>query len=352
MIQVVKEYGVLIAAWGMTLFRATTLLAHPKNRRSNVRLWLLALSLSLMLTFEFDVVYATVDNLAGLNNLSWLLAYLCGLITAYLVFCVCSGKASRVMLLYLFVTGMLIIAVFPFGPGQAPETLYHVVAYNGHEIMFAGLYYGYAIAGMGPVPIRSSLKVCRESQDIFTRSRAIVTLLMLYAAVLFSVTKLTVFAAGYFASPTQLPLAAAITNLIEVLAIAMAILWALMFASNGLYRALTRPLEFVRKVLVLRKLTVLKNNLSHFAPATIPLPRSPWWDQVRNPDFYIYRAVIDILDSKRVLTAQLEQVGAIEEAGLAHALEEYPAYLRRVLQETPATASFEDLVETCAAIAN
>jgi hypothetical protein len=350
-IQLFKEYGALALAWTLSLFRATVMLGHPENRESNRRLWLMVLFLALMLTFEADPVYALIDRVTGVNNLSWLFAYWAGIVSQYFVWRICAKRPSRPMVVYLVITGVLLAVIFPFGPGSTPEILYHVVPYNGFEALYVGVFYAFAITALGPAPIKTLLKTYRSSQFPLAKARALVTLSMLYTAVMFASTKATVFIGGLLAPLRQSSLAANITTGIEIVGIGTIISGALLFSSNRVYVILNKPFEFAQKALMLRKLSRLRSSLKPITPGAMSLQYPAWWIQLRNLDFYIYRTVIDILDGRRAIAITLEDANSTDgRLRIMSTIKKAVPHVDRIL-EIPASASFDKVLDTCIAIA-
>jgi len=366
--QVLSDYVGTIAAWIVTLFM---LMVVFKDRGQNTRLlkaWLFALSYSLLGTFEIDGVYLAVDRAVGVHNLSWLLSSLFLLLMVYFLCAICCSKQPRWMPRYLVITGCLLVIVFPFGPASNPESVHQVVPRDAAELLFVGLYYVYAIVMMRAIPNRAFRRAWRDENDHLVHLRTSVILLAVATAITFYVGRLAIWVVGFFV-PLPMPFLLRAEDATSLVALIASMLWPLGFISNRFYSALARPVTFCRKLLILRDLKVLQTRLDRLCPPVAPLPpgQATWWEQLRNPDFYVYRRTIGILDGRKVLAACFEQwdtgtsdmheggpVGLPVYQGNPHAVGslhwdgrdvEEAGRLHQALQSVPESLPFEGLVD-------
>jgi hypothetical protein len=352
--QFVVDYTSCIVCWSVTLFRFAILLKREKRNRRNAWIGLFALSASLFGLFELDGVYVAVDRLVGLNNLAWLLAYLC-LATAVYAFCTfCSRVHPRWMLPGLFVTAGSLAVVFPFGPGRVPEWPNHFVPHNAGEILFSALAYGYVSILIGFVVLRPFGFILRRGEgDLLARLRTFVGMAAAVTTVAFYVLRFSVFSLGFFVPSLQPFAASAGADAYRALTLITVAFWGVFFgASDRFYLALARPVRFGQKVRTLRRLNAFRAQLDRFAGPHTPLPSASWLDRLRSPDFYIYQTLIGILDSRRRLLARGALWGEGKgESAFDGANAEKIAYFSRALRGLPDSLEFDDLVKACCRLA-
>jgi len=308
--QAIIDISIAAVAWAVTVFKFNAVHREWRGDRDRRVLssWAFALFFSLCMTFQVDAVYVTVDTLVGVNNLSWLLAYLCLILAIYFV---CTGcciamkvDPPRWALPYLAVTAGLLVIIFPFGVATTPEWADHTVPRSVPEFLFMELLYTYAII-MGVIPALAFARFQRNEGTLPTRLRTSVILLAAILAITFFVVKVVASLLGLLVP--SLPLVLYLMGLSRLLMAASGLLWTLTFAPNRLYLALARPFMFHEKVLALRDLRSLQARLNHLCPPVVP-DQPTWWDQLRSLDFYIYQTVIGILDGRKMLASRLEQL--------------------------------------------
>lgn len=328
MLQMIIDYAGAIGAWLVTLARLRIVLQSKGNRKV-LKTWFLTLWLSIFVTFQVDAVYSAVDRLAGVNNLAWLISYLFLLPAIYTLCAVFYDNPPRWTRLYLIATSVALLIVFPYGPGRAPETLDHVRPANVGESLFVGLVYFYITTMLAAIPIPACARALRRQRG-YERMRTTAILLALAITTIDLVIKFSIFA---FLS--SLP-----SSLTDVFhrpwALGLAILWPLGLAPNGFYRVVMQPVRFVQKIQTCRELGILQARLDRTFPPVIP-DRASWTDLLRNPDLYIYRRTISILDRKKMLADQLDQGRQADELSI----------LRQGLQSIPKTAAFDQAADHC-----
>jgi len=339
------DHSGFLVTWGATLLKLTTLLWGKKRTSQGTRMWLFALFVSLFVTFELDEVYTAIDRLAGVNNLSWLLAYLSITTGAYFFCTACCTQATRWLTLYLVVTLIALVAIFPFGPGSTEECLTHIVPHNLAEIVFVGLYYGFGAAMISLVMLPSLRAVYRRGRDEgerFVCLRAAAGTLASVAAVCFYALKFFAFSTSFSAPSTYLPFAVGVTNVANAMVLSFIILWLVFFASDQFYINLERLVRFAQKIQRFRKLRKLRATV--IGVCSLPLPSPPeatWKDQIRNLDLHIYQELVWIMDVRRSLQRQGQERELPDD--VRKDLENI-GWLNQLLQSVPDTLGFEDLV--------
>ena len=306
------DVSVAVLAWAVTFYKFNAVWKDSRRTRDWRVLgsWAFALFFALCMTFQVDAVYFTIDTFVGVNNLSWLLAYLC-LVLAICFVCVGCCTAIRIeqprwMLPYLVVTAALLVAIFSLDIATAPEWADHDIPRTVAELLFMELLYIYGSV-MGMIPALVFTQIRRNEGTLSTRLRVSVILLAIVLAIIFFLVKIAMSFLG-FLYPSR-PLVFHLLDLARLLMAASGLLWVLVFVPNGFYLAVARPFMFREKILALRDLRYLQVRLNRLCPPVVP-DRATCWDRLRNLDFYIYRAVIGILDGKKMLAAHLNALEA------------------------------------------
>jgi len=313
---------ITIVAWAVTIWKMPVVLRNRRWAHDErvLRSWAFALFFALSITFQVDVVYLAVDAFTGVNNLSWLAAYVCLALAIYFVSTACC-MAMRVrqpgwILPYLVVTLGLFAAIFPLGVATIPEWTEHTAPRSGCDLLFMQFMYVYAIV-LGAIPALAFARFTRHEGAFPTRIRTGVTLLAVILALVYFLTKCVVSLLAFFYPSSSL--VSYLATLAMVLTGASGLLWSLVFAPNRLYLSLARPFTFCEKVLTLKDLKQLQARLNRLCPPVAP-GQATWWERLKNLDFYIYRAVIGILDGKKMLADYLEVLEAEQGSGDALSL--------------------------------
>jgi hypothetical protein len=337
--QTLIDYGAAALTWTVVASLGISAFKELGDRRVT-QTWLLTLLISLMATFQVDAIYVAVDDLLGVNNLSWLLSYLSLTLAVYLLGSI-FDVLSRWLYLYTIATVILLVAIFPFGPGSTAEITDHIVPSNVSELSFTGLAYSYAVVVMVAILSSCVRALCNES-EIYARLRTYVVSSTLVVSILFYATKFVAYTSGFF-FPS--PLLHAATNTAKVLVAGVSILWFLIFATNRFYLALARPVEFAKKLKLCKELGELQVWLDGLCPSPFS-DQAPWWEWLRDPDYHVYRRVISILDRKKALAAWIEQPDQETSGTFTLSIEE-ATRLYRGLASIPESSGFDHVTDTC-----
>ena len=315
--QTTLDIAVATLAWVVTILKFHAVRRNGRWAQDErvLRSWAFVLFFALGMTFQVDAVYFAVDTLTGVNNLSWLFAYVFVALAIYFV-STASCMAMKVrqprwMLPYLMVTLCLFALIFSLGITTSPDWAEHTIPRNLFDLLFMELMYLYAIV-LGTIPALAFARFTRSEGTLPTRIRTGVTLAAVILALAFFVAKVVLSLLGFL--HPSLPFVRFLSVLAMALMGAAGLVWSLVFAPNRLYLTLAGPFTFCQKVLTLRDLRRLQTRLNRLCPPVAP-EQAGWWDHLRNLDFHIYRAVIGILDGKKMLADQLQALGA----GLASA---------------------------------
>jgi hypothetical protein len=327
----------------MTLF----LKSRKRQDDRSIRVWFFGFFASLFALFELDEVYLTVDGWMGVDNVSWLLAYLC-LATAAYAFCsFCTDRLPHWAFPGLVATAVLLVAIFPFGPGDAPELSNHFVPHNVGEIVFTAVVYGYVSAAVSLISFGSFMAVYRRSQGrLLARVRTLFAMGAATATVAFYAFRFVVFSLSYFVPAMHWFAMFPAGDVYRGVTAVAAILWCVCLGtSDHVHLTLARPVRHGDKLLKLRRLSLLRARVERFVHSSRLLPgTASWLDRLRDPDGHIYRTLIGILDGRRVLIAWYRQWE--ERPGLSAGVDaEAAAHLSLALQSVSDSLDFNDLVD-------
>jgi hypothetical protein len=149
--------------------------------------------------------------------------------------------------------------------------------------------------------------------------------------------------AGYFWPPLRSDLVVTISKILLILS---ALMWAGTFMSNKIYVRLLRPMKSLFNWMALKDLEYILIRLDRLCPPVAITESGPTLRQfLRNSEYYLYRAIIRILDGETMLSDFLEagttdkkpewwDEGSVQEAGL----------INQVLQSVDPSDNFWDLV--------
>jgi hypothetical protein len=292
-----------VVFWALTIFRLGTVRRQGTQDNRVWTLWLFFLCFSLTLTLHLPGVYVAVDVIAGVNNLSWLLSYLCVVLAVYFLSVSTSiamkVKRPRWMTPYLMVTVGLLVLIFPFGIAITPENPDHNVPGSAPELLFEGLLYVYG-AIMFATPAWIFRQTHRNERALPIRLRIYVTQATAILGTVLLMLRLIIVALIGFSLTSSL-LISQLIALSDFILAGAGLLCFLSIAPSKLYSTLAHPLLFCKKMVALPSLARLQTRLSRLCPQTPPHQGQRW--QIRDLDLHLYRTVIAILDGRKALAA-------------------------------------------------
>jgi len=261
-----------------------------------------ALCFALFGTFHIDAVYLALDRLTGLSNLPWFLSYVFLSLTVYRLCILVSGPARRPRWLapFVLVTILLSLALYPTGPGSAPQRLDNDIPRGLAEFLFMVTPYSFAVISLVAVPLRTLLRSLRYERDLLSRLRTLSGAAAVSMAVAFFACKSGLTLSG-FLIPALGPIGHLGNRISMYPVAAMCALWPLYYAPTRWYVAAGKPVEHVQKLRDLRELRALRARLDRLGSSRLSV-QAGGWDVFRNPDYHLYRTVIDIADGQRTLS--------------------------------------------------
>lgn len=282
------------------------------------RVWLTGVLLGTSLLLLVDEVQVTVDEAAGLNNFAWYLSYLAGTIAfqqvAYLSIRQYRpmDRNTRILLSAPLLLVLIAFSVLYFGwiiwtpewPARSPRT--------GADALFMVIFFGY-IGIIGAIPIVTQSITYRRNRVLIVRLR---TGLRIFTALL-AITCFwlkVVYTIIAYQTPGS-PLAEQINRFALLSMGASAIFFSSQMASHRTFVKMVDILQYGNKIVALRDLRFLQSRLLRLCPP-VAWAESTWWKQLRNPDRYLYRAAISILDSRKMLNGYLKKLEEKHETAL------------------------------------
>ncbi|MBM3130609.1 MAG: hypothetical protein FJ009_18515 [Chloroflexi bacterium] len=313
--------------WAITfyLFRPRALRQGSWRKPTGVLARLFTLTAALSLTLQSDPVALWLGHATGIRNLSWLLAYILGVVTTYCGFSAWTYLREnhlprRAAVLAAIAIVLLVIAFPPLA--DLPEISHSAAVNSSEEVAFRIVLYLF----MGLMSIEG-LRVFKQfaRQEELPTGKLRIGLLIgsLYCALGFALTRL--FNGIALLRDWTSPLTAAAWALGSLL-IALCVLgFALAFAPLRWFRIPARLFMYIEQQQTRRDLERLCRQLVDLtAPLPWPQPRSrERWFQ---PSYAIYCVLVDILDRRSFLLAERQERearGAVP-PGLAPLLADLP----------------------------
>jgi hypothetical protein len=315
-LDIVVAVTVALVGWVVCLNRLG--MVWRKGRRTTdwrvVSSWLFMLMFALCVTFQVVPLSVALNGLAGVPNLSWLLAYVSLAVALYFAVSFACATAKihdpRWLRPALVIVLAILAVIFGLGIATSPEWPNHNVPRSASDLVFMQTLYVYALATCLVFTLIFG-RLVRDERTVPTRLRIATTVIAGSTASAFFLVKIVFAGLGYIhPSWPALPL---LEHLYTVLMGLSGLVWALGFLPHRAYLTLARPFLFIDKVLALWDLREVQGRIDRLCPPLAPhttpkgvLQRA--WATWRNLDYHLYRTLIHILDGKQTLTASLRTV--------------------------------------------
>lgn len=329
--------------WAITLYllRPGVLRQAKWRQPSGVLARLFTLTAALSLTLQADPVALWFDQALGIRNLSWLLAYVFGVATTYCGFSAWTylrenqlpRRAAALALSTILLLG------FAFVPLAALPEIPHSASFNTVEqVLFRSILY--LFMGLMSIEGLRVLKQFARQEELPTGQLRIGLLIVsLYFALGFALIR--VFDGIAFLLNWTSPLTAPAWTLGNSL-IAVCILgFALAFVPLQWLRVVARFFLFLEQQRTRRDLEKLRLQLVRLT-APPPWPQPGWRERWLQPSYAIYCTLIDILDRRSFLLADLQN---------ANGRAPLPLELEPVLTDLPETDDWIELLQPMLQIA-
>ncbi|HDQ73065.1 MAG TPA: hypothetical protein ENN19_13370 [Chloroflexi bacterium] len=260
------------------------------------------------MTFRIIPLRAAFDTWIGVTNLGWLISFVSELTALYVM--ACGSRAlprypvPRWLHPYVAITLLIFTFIFVTHLSAGPERLEYTTAQNQPELIFlVTKYVGVAIitAAIG----LSFVRLYRKEQHKIARLRLGMLCIVALTASFYGMTRTTFVSLAYFC-PTS-PLLDILRLVEKGSQILICLAWPLAYIlSSKSCLTIRRPFERMQKSNTLRDLREIQTALAGLGLSSgwseRPLP------QKISLDLQIYRALISILDGKRLLLANLRTI--------------------------------------------
>lgn len=297
------ETTIATLAWGIAIYKFGAVWRDRQWRGGSLPFyfWGFTVCVAIGMTFMIEDVYLAFDRVVGVTNLAWLVTYAAFALAIFSItsgcFLVLEAPRPRLIPYSLLLTLAILVIVYPIGIATLPEKPDHTIPVTLTEFIFMETLYLY-VAALCVIPIATFTRLYRQEAVLPARLRWIVALGTTISSAMVAGLK-AILTFLVFWDP-ETPVLAVAYPMINVVLISASILWPMAFLPNSFYLLLARPIEFLDKVRALRELQALQKKLNRLCPPVIghtPDLR----EALDNLDFHLYRAVISILDAKKVL---------------------------------------------------
>ncbi len=352
--QVIYKIGAVLS-WGTFLwiiYRART------TSETTLQTWGFVAFFGGAVTVQIEPVYTAISRIFGVNNLAWLMSYCLGAVATYLTISALHGglkiKEEPVIIRrILHVTLLALLLIFP-AIARMPNKPDHTNPTTVAEILFMLALYVYG--GCACLSIsRTFFKLQRQDSVLHCRLRWLVIVATAFSGSMFFIGRVPYVIIVFLHPDLALHPAVAGIQQLSRAAFFSCLGWVFFFLPTPVFQKLARPIEAADKLLALRELTAVQERVAALCPPVAPvILNQSWRERLQNLDFHLFRAVITILDGKKVLADHFAN-----EAG-AVALSQIPGIARRSTQLTwnddqarrlhqtlsavPDNASYRDLV--------
>lgn len=304
--------------------------------------------IALSVIFALDVVYYFVSDLFGIPNLAWLLSYLCLVIAVHYIAKTCwelfEMSLPRSITWFSCLSALFLTAVFTIAIAPTPDWPDHDIPRTAGDAIFMTwlyLHVGIFIIILMYRAYLSRLTAVRENNlparhliDSYLISAAVVCLGFLLKAFV------TVTAYLSFLPTDQQLILVELSRLLMVFG---GITWlAGFFSPHSVLIDLSQITTRVTKWQQLYALRKLENELHQFVPPAMSNPavllRQSWFDEVKDPDFYLHHVLVSILDAYKQLSVKKRK--SVQENRLVE-----------LLSTMPQDGDYKDLIHICQTIA-
>jgi hypothetical protein len=269
--------------------------------------WLFALFLGIGLTFRLVPLRVAFDNWIGMPNLGWLLSFIAESVAVYVAACGCRAiprlPIPRWLHIYMASTLLIFVVIFVTNLATGYERSEYTTAGTPFELVFMSTKY-ICLAIMTFFIGTAFVRLYRGEQNKLTRLRLALLAGSALMGVVYGSARTTFVLLAYFYP------ACPVLGILRVLEkgsqVVLALMWPLATMLSSKVHLFMRPFERFQKSMMLRDLRTIQSELSD-------LDLLAMWDGRSRShrgslDFQIYRALISILDGKRLLLAQLKAV--------------------------------------------
>jgi hypothetical protein len=301
----ISDVLIALAAWTIAITKFHNVWSGGLWTKSRIALysWLFAVFFAIAMTFQIDVLYRPFDSIT-LTNLSWLFSYAAGATAIFFGVAIAvdlyakpSSKARELfwMRSALFTTLAILTVAYLFIV-RNPERLDHDIPNNLAELVYMGTLFTYGI-GFAVVLARAMLHNYLFESVTPTRIRTLIILIASFASFAYLFLKDIIAIFGYFWPSFDWPPVVLASKLMMGLT---ALTWAITFLPQKVFLSLAKLVKFLDDWVAFRDLKSIMKQIHRYS-RTQNKNDFPYRQFVKNPDYFLYCSLIDILDSKVVL---------------------------------------------------
>lgn len=339
-----------ILSWIFTFIRLRNMLRSGVRNIEKITLYVWGILLSVSLTLSFMIVeFAAIFNAYTLPNLALLVYTSTFLLAQYFMIAgILIGmnipsiqrilRWIKELLIVEFVALIVVYIVFvskiPAAPLYAPQSFEEILLFA--IASFFGVIMCMVLVGI-------QLRYFPAKKFTLMRLRTTLLILFISTTAAFLLTRFVILAAYLWAFPVP----AIITPLAYLLLILIMIFFFLMLLSNRLLAQFIMLSSMIKSWHTFQDLMLLVDQLTLLCP-TIGLPpdKPHFWQFMFNAEYYTYRAIIIILDSKAMLVDTLDRLAKPDTSLLWDSdLHKKAIRINELLQTANPSNDFADIVE-------
>jgi hypothetical protein len=343
------QLSICIAAWTLTLTRLRTIQWKDvrKNNAIALNAWFMMLFFSLTTIFLIKK-FSNFFDMHTVNNLDRLIAYcliLAGIYFGTAATVEAVGKSSdkvtiRWLQHLLLLTVAALVTIYAFFISKIPNMDYYLPR-SLPEVVFLFIAFSFA-ATLCAVVVKVYLIYLNQEGSAVMRTRAILIVVSTSSACAYFLVKIATVG-GYFWSPLG---SQALIDLSSMLLVISALLHFSALLSNKLYLPLVLLGRNIQSWGTYKDLKYLTERLNLLCPEVVlPTTNPSLLTFLLNPEYYLYSAIIAIMDGKTMLDDFLMEGALQGEPALweGDMLRE-ALRVKRTLQSVDASGSFWTMV--------
>lgn len=291
-----------VLSWGTFLW---VIYRARETNETTLQTWGFVAFFGGAVTAQIEPIYMAIGHIFGVNNLAWLMSYCLGATSTYLIInALHSGLKIKeepiIIRRILYGTLLVLLLVFP-AIAHLPNTSDHTTPTTTAEIVFMlalYLYGGYTCLSIS----HTFFKLQQQDSVLYCRLRWLIIVAAGFFGSVFFTTRI-LYITIVFLQPALAfhPVVAGI-QLLSRIALFSCLEWVFFFLPTPVFQRLARPVETADKLLALQELNAVQKRVTALCSPVAPvILNQSWQEKLQNLDFHLFRAVIVILDGKKVL---------------------------------------------------
>ena len=347
------EISLCILAWLIPLLGAQKVFANRIWRSDPIafRVWLACLFFAFTMTWLITPLGIRINQLT-FPNFSRLLAYSSVAMTLYLMafsFLVTfqtpqNKRQLQFLKPYMVVTYLSLLLVYIFFVSQTSEWTEQAIPETLAEGVFKLLIFTFATI-LCIIMVFTCYRYLQQEKVIVTKYRIVTIILTALGGAAFFFTKV-VLALSYFWHPLG---SEWVHTLSKLLMVGTAILWGGSFVHSNVYARVLAFSRGARYWPIYKDLVSLVEKLEKLCPPIgMSMDKPDFWQFVRKPDYFLYRALVHILDGKTLIADFLDDTIPVDKALARWDVDGYleAARLNNVLRMVQTNDQYLDLISS------